>query len=254
VANWIFKAIFCIIVGLSFWSWDTKHRHLPRAEGGKPRPTDRLATVPVTGRARLAAWPARTRFTLQLAGAFVLLESLTATSGRLWRILVGVALLAISVVVRSRRLHRPWSARRRSGVLTGHRTALAATLAAFSAAAAVSFAIFAVLWLFALYLRSSATVLPSGRLDISLMASGSPYRLLALEPVSVLIVDLFALAVMAALVVPVSYTAARRVAALSRSFICATSPTTTSRCRRAGCRGTRWLSGLPSTGWNDSRR
>ena len=169
----------------------------------------------MTGRARLAAWLARTRFGLQLAGVFVLLGSLTVTSGRLWYILVGVALLAVSVAVRSRRLHRPWSARRRSGVLTGQRTAPAAALAALSAAAAVASVLFAVCWLFALFMRSSVAVLPSGRLDISLLASGSPYRFLTLEPVTVLVVDFFALAVMAAIVVPVSYTAARRVAALS---------------------------------------
>jgi hypothetical protein len=185
------------------------------AKGESPRPTARLATVPVTGRARLAAWLARTRFGLQLAGVFVLLGSLTMTSGRLWYILVGVALLAVSVAVRSRRLHRPWSARRRSGVLTGQRTAPAAALAALSAAAAVATVLFAVCWLFALFMRSSVAVLPSGRLDISLLASGSPYRFLILEPVTVLVVDFFALAVMAAIVVPVSYTAARRVAALS---------------------------------------
>lgn len=215
IARWVIQALLCIIAGLSLWSWWTKRRHLARGEGEKPRPTARLATVPVTGRARLAAWLARTRFGLQLAGVFALLDSLTVTSGRLWYILVGVALLAVSVAVRSRRLHRPWSARRRSGVLTGQRTVPAAALAALSAAAAVASVLFAVCWLFALFLRSSAAVLPSGRLDISLLASGSPYRFLTLEPITVLVVDFFALAVMAAIVVPVSYTAARRVAALS---------------------------------------
>jgi len=215
IQHWVIDGLLLIIAPLSLWSWWTKRRHLARGEGGKPQPTDRLATVSVTRRARLAAWVARTRFTLQLAGIIALVDSLIVPSGRLWYLLVAVVLLAISLAIRSRRLHRRWSVRRRFGVLTGHRTAQAAALAALSAAAAVASVFFAACWLVALFLRSSVAVMPSGRLDISLLASGSPYRFLTMEPVTVLVVDFFALAVMAAILAPMSYTAARRVAALS---------------------------------------
>jgi hypothetical protein len=216
VPRWILSALFWGIAGFSAWSWWIRRRHLARGEGTPPPSTARVSATPVTGRARRAAWLARSRFAIQLVGGYLALASIIAPPPtRYWYLIAGALLLAASPLLRLRGLRRPWSARRRSGVLTGRRTVRALSLVVATAAATVAGIGFAICGLFALTLRSSWTVLPSGRIDRSLLASGSLYRILALEPMKMLTVDFFALAITAVILVPMSYTAARRVAALT---------------------------------------
>ena len=98
IARWVIQAA-CIIAGLSLWSWRAKRRHLARGEGEKPRPTP-PGDRPGDRAGRLAAWLARTRFGLQLAGVFGLLEPDRDLRPVPRYILVGVALLAVSVAGR----------------------------------------------------------------------------------------------------------------------------------------------------------
>jgi hypothetical protein len=214
--HWFGLTLTWAILLYTGWRWWTRRRYSARVEGPPPTSTERVVATSVTGHARWAAWLARGRLALQLSASLCLVNALAAPPpGRYAYAAAGIVMLAVAPFLRSRSLGLPLRVRLRSGVLTGRRTVTAVSLTLLGLVAAIASIGLAILGVFFLVMQFSLVVLPSGRSDPALLGPGLADAILRVVPVSVLGLDLLVLAAAAAIAVPVSYMAARRIAALS---------------------------------------
>jgi hypothetical protein len=117
-------------------------------------------------------------------------------------------------VVRPKGAVRPLRDRSKSGVLTGRRTIRAISLVALSLVSACLVLVMPLLGFMLWSLRRSDIVVAYGRIDPGLLGPGLP-RVIGSIPLPLLTVDCFVIAAAAAITVPVSYLAARRIATLT---------------------------------------
>jgi hypothetical protein len=216
VTGWYGKGIGFLVLILVLWNWTTRRRMSARSEGPLPRASSQVVVTDVRRRAGRLALLARGRFTLQVVGVYVLAVAAAAHS-RFGLVLAGAgaALLAAAVIVRPQGAVRPLPDRLRAGVLTGRRTIRAVSLVVVSLVSA-ALAIAAPLVGFLFWsLQSRGIAVAYGRIDPGFLGPGLISRAVGAVPLPVLSADCFAIAVAAAVLVPVSYLAARRTAALT---------------------------------------
>jgi hypothetical protein len=169
----------------------------------------------VLPRARRLAWLARGRFTLQVIGMYALALAALPHAFRLVLAGSGIALLGVAAIVRPQGAVRPLAKRLRAGALTGRRPISAISLVIVSLAAAVLAISMPVLGYLFWSLRRSDVVVAYGRIDPGYLRTNPASRAIGMIPLPVLSADCFVIAAASAIAVPVSYLAARRVAALS---------------------------------------
>ena len=208
------EAIVLAVFVLVLVNWLARRRMSIKITGPSPRSGDRVIATDVRGQARRLARLARGRFAVQAAGLYVAALSISFPRYRLILACAGAAIFAAATAVRPQGAVRPLRERSKSGVLTGRRTFQAVSLVVVSL---VSVCLVLVMPLFGFLLwslRRSDIVAAYGRIDPGLLGP-SVARVIGSVPLPVLSADCFVIAVAAAVTVPVSYLAARRIAALT---------------------------------------
>jgi len=205
-----------LIVALLFASWAARRRMIASAISAPPCSSDRIIATDVHGQARRVAWLARGRFTLQLIGLYIICgPALALPRYRVLLICAGAAIFLVVTAVRPRGVVRPLRERMKTGILTGQRTIRAVALAMVSLVAAWLVPALSLLGFLLWSLRRSGIIISYGRIDPSLLAHGPLLQAIGSVPLPVLSADCLVIAAAAAITVPISYRAARRIATLT---------------------------------------
>jgi len=208
--------IVLVVAALAVANWSARRRLITRSTGPPPHSSDRVIATDMRGRAQHLARLARGRFAFQVAGIYVILGPALALAGyRLTLAGVGAAIFAVATLIRPPGAVRPVSERFKAGILTGRRTVPAVALAGVSLVSACLVPVMALAGLLFWSLRDSGFVIGGGRIDPGLLGQGALVRAVGSIPLPVLSVDCLVIAVAAAITVPVSYIAARRIATLT---------------------------------------
>ena len=216
VSTWYGKGLVLLVMLLVFGSWFARRRMTVRSTGPPPRSSGRVTATDVRRQAGRLAWLARGRFTLQVIGVYALIATAVAHSdSRLVLAGIGIVLLAVAAVLRPRGAVRPLPDRLRAGVLTGRRPIRAVSLVVVSLASVVLVIAMPLVGLLLWSLQRSGVVVAYGRIDPSFLGPELISRTVGAIPLPMLSVDCFVIAAAAAFTIPVSYLAARRIAALT---------------------------------------